>query len=166
MNTQLNFQETATDQFKQCNHCKKILPKSAFNKNKNYADGLRKDCRECSRLASKRTYHKYSVRLNQHSKDYNQKVRYQALSHYSDGGAPACACCHETHIEFLVIDHIHGGGHQHRQSVGSIYIWLIKNNYPDGFRVLCHNCNQALGLYGYCPHHQLTTETLMAESTL
>jgi len=24
--------------------------------------------------------------------------------------------------------------------------------YPTGFRVLCHNCNQAIGLYGYCPH--------------
>jgi hypothetical protein len=29
---------------------------------------------------------------------------------------------------------------------------LIKNNFPDGFQVLCHNCNMSIGLYGYCPH--------------
>jgi len=32
--------------------------------------------------------------------------------------------------------------------------WLKKNNYPDGFQVLCMNCN--LGKQrnnGVCPHH-------------
>ncbi len=30
--------------------------------------------------------------------------------------------------------------------------WLYRNNWPDGFRILYHNCNQSLGSYGYCPH--------------
>jgi hypothetical protein len=30
--------------------------------------------------------------------------------------------------------------------------WLIREKLPDGFRVLCHNCNQAIGYYGVCPH--------------
>ena len=29
---------------------------------------------------------------------------------------------------------------------------INSNSFPPGFRVLCHNCNQALGAYGYCPH--------------
>jgi hypothetical protein len=30
--------------------------------------------------------------------------------------------------------------------------WLIRENFPQGFRILCHNCNQARGYYGICPH--------------
>ena len=30
--------------------------------------------------------------------------------------------------------------------------WLINERFPEGFRVLCHNCNQAIGYYGECPH--------------
>ena len=30
--------------------------------------------------------------------------------------------------------------------------WIIRNDYPDDFRVLCWNCNQAIGFYGRCPH--------------
>lgn len=57
-------------------------------------------------------------------------------------------------MEFLSIDHINGGGNRHREKVGSakVYAWLKKRGYPKGYQVLCHNCNQAIGLYGKCPH--------------
>jgi hypothetical protein len=32
------------------------------------------------------------------------------------------------------------------------YSWLRRNNYPEGYQVLCFNCNIAKGLYGVCPH--------------
>lgn len=32
----------------------------------------------------------------------------------------------------------------------NLYYWLLVHNFPKGFRVLCHNCNQSLGMYGYC----------------
>lgn len=35
--------------------------------------------------------------------------------------------------------------------------WLKRNDWPKGFRVLCHNCNSSLGYYGYCPHRRNTT---------
>lgn len=35
-----------------------------------------------------------------------------------------------------------------------ITLWLKKNNYPPGFRVLCMNCNFSLGMRGYCPHQK------------
>ena len=30
--------------------------------------------------------------------------------------------------------------------------YLKKNNYPDGFQVLCWNCNLGRAHYGVCPH--------------
>jgi hypothetical protein len=64
-----------------------------------------------------------------------------------------CACCGESNKEFLTIDHIKGGGSKHREEIGpGLYEWLIKNDFPEGFRTLCWNCNLSLGSYGYCPH--------------
>ena len=67
-----------------------------------------------------------------------------------------CDCCGEDHIEFLTIDHTKGDGAEHRRQVGKgrrIYKDLKKRGFPkEGYRVLCFNCNIALGFYGYCPH--------------
>lgn len=69
-----------------------------------------------------------------------------------------CACCSETEPDFLTIDHIEGGGIQHRANIkkqfGSIYRWLAARGYPEGFRVLCYNCNCAAGFFGICPHQR------------
>ena len=77
------------------------------------------------------------------------------LNHYSKG-ALACKCCNEQHYEFLSIDHIHGGGNQHRKKLGSkyIYSWLIQSLFPKGYQVLCHNCNMAKAFYKICPHKE------------
>jgi len=64
-----------------------------------------------------------------------------------------CACCGETQYEFLSIDHVAGGGRKHRASLTmSMEHFLYKNGFPAGYRLLCHNCNQAIGYYGRCPH--------------
>jgi hypothetical protein len=51
---------------------------------------------------------------------------------------------------------MHGGGNQHRKTIkcNSVTVWVYKNSYPEGFRLLCHNCNFSLGAYGYCPHNK------------
>lgn len=69
-----------------------------------------------------------------------------------------CACCAESHFEFLTIDHINGDGAAHRREVGKdthkIYADLKKRGFPqDNYRLLCFNCNLAMGCYGYCPHN-------------
>jgi hypothetical protein len=77
-----------------------------------------------------------------------------ALQHY--GGQ--CACCGETEPAFLAIDHVNGGGNAHRREVGypkgggAFFYWLRKHGYPDGYQVLCHNCNMAKTYLGVCPH--------------
>ena len=59
-----------------------------------------------------------------------------------------CNCCDEVELNMLTIDHINGFGNKHRRKEGiktgnSTYQWLKKNNYPDGFQVLCWNCQFA-----------------------
>lgn len=77
--------------------------------------------------------------------------RLLVLQHYGS----ACKCCGESKYEFLAIDHINGGGRKHYKEVGDLVHWIIRNKFPADFRVLCHNCNQALGFYGSCPHNNL-----------
>lgn len=89
-----------------------------------------------------------------HNRDRRRRHRVDALKVYSNG-EPHCSCCGETNIEFLCFDHIDGGGGKHRKSGGGVInigTWLKNQNFPPGFRVLCHNCNSSLGHYGYCPH--------------
>ncbi|MFA5202795.1 MAG: hypothetical protein WC708_00065 [Lentisphaeria bacterium] len=69
---------------------------------------------------------------------------------------PRCACCGLSNYEYLVIDHIDGGGCKHRKenklNGRLIYHWLIQNNFPPGFRILCFNCNFSFGVHKNCAH--------------
>lgn len=73
----------------------------------------------------------------------------------------SCYCCGETEPAFLCIDHVNGGGNQHKREtfghskVGgyALYRWLIRNDFPEGFQFLCFNCNCAKQYNpGGCPH--------------
>lgn len=94
-----------------------------------------------------------------YSKMRNREERTNALLAYS-GGTPQCNCCGEFRLEFLTLDHINGGGNQHRLEVtGSkkgghkFFVWLRNNNYPPGFQVLCYNCNMGRAANGgKCPY--------------
>lgn len=75
-------------------------------------------------------------------KEWGQRVKEQVLTHYGNGKC-ACVICGESRLACLSIDHINGNGYGHRKAVGNgskLYRWLIKNNFPEGFRTLCMNC--------------------------
>jgi len=83
--------------------------------------------------------------------------RQKILVHYSKEKI-GCVCCGEEMKEFLVIDHINGGGTEHRKKLkkeggDSFYAWLIRNKFPRGYQILCFNCNWAKTRYGGCPHN-------------
>ena len=110
----------------------------------------------------KRYYYKYREQIIERTIK-NNRARYRdrrlnCIEHYGN----KCGCCGETRIEFLSIDHINGNGLKHRKELAiknmNIFEYLTKNNYPEGFRVLCHNCNQSFGHYGYCPHQMERNE--------
>ena len=89
-------------------------------------------------------------------REAHRRTKLKVLEAY---GGCKCACCGETHMEFMTIDHINGGGEKHRKELiaqgrsgNPLYGWLIRNKFPAGFRVLCMNCNFAIGHFGVCPH--------------
>lgn len=99
-------------------------------------------------------------KFNRASRDRRFALKIQVIEHY--GGV--CACCGEFRLEFLQIDHINGDGKAHRDHLKlhggtSIYSWLRSHDFPKGFRVLCANCNQARGAWGYCPHEEERNES-------
>ena len=77
-------------------------------------------------------------------RNYQERMRLKAIDHYSNG-SNTCRTCGYANVEALCIDHINNDGAAHRRAIGcdgaQIYCWLVKQGYPDGFQVLCHNCN-------------------------
>ena len=106
--------------------------------------------------------------------------RLNILLHYSkyisNSNIPCCNCCGEnSHVDFLTIDHIAGKnqmdsepeliklGYSSKLKGKGMINWIIGNNYPKGFQILCHNCNVAKGLIGN--DNTCTHETIHQEET-
>ena len=103
------------------------------------------------------TYLRNQKSMIEASRKYRQKLRHIVLYHYSLTSKITCACCGEDEYLFLCLDHKNNDGAQHRREVGSgarLYQWIIKNEFPEGFQVLCYNCNSVKGWYGYCKVHR------------
>jgi uncharacterized OB-fold protein len=91
------------------------------------------------------------------AREIARKNKVIVMAHY---GQSACNCCGEKTLEFLTIDHIDGGGSHHRRALFNsrdkcgekFYRWLIKNNLPPGYQVLCFSCNYGKYVNGICPH--------------
>ena len=89
---------------------------------------------------------------------------------YEAYGGHRCACCGETEQMFLTIDHMNNDGAEHRRQVvglkrgggKKIYSWLIANNFPSGFQILCMNCNWGKARNGgVCPHKASEGSTII-----
>ena len=143
---------------KRCYECSESKALSYFYKSKCRSDGVQSICKKCSYnrfiLWRDKNKEKYKAKIRIACKRRHIEKRKMAIEAY--GGV--CSCCGEYRYEFLSIDHIHGGGSKHKKLVGcgsTFYRWLWKNKYPkNDFRLLCHNCNQAIGYYGLCPHEK------------
>lgn len=96
-------------------------------------------------------------------KQLNRRKKNKTLVFEAYGGF-VCNCCGETMNECLSIDHLNNNGHVHRKEIGSqgsaFYAWLVSNNFPPGYQVLCMNCQFGKKHNGgVCPHQQ--TETII-----
>lgn len=94
----------------------------------------------------KRHYEKHKEQLRIVAKAYHVKTKLVVLGYYSNGELK-CARCGESRLPCLSIDHISGGGLKHRRSIGinsgggsTFYRWLRNNCFPEGYQVLCMNC--------------------------
>lgn len=94
------------------------------------------------------------VNLYLHPKDHISQGRYlispggkklknNVLSYYSKGVAKCCLCGNNN-INMLELDHIDEVclADKKREKVGTdFYLTVKRNDYPDGYQVLCANCN-------------------------
>lgn len=98
--------------------------------------------------------------------EYNKKSNLKLKRQVMDAYGSKCACCGETELTFLTIDHINNDGNEHRREMAAesgnysqagarTYRWLRDNNFPEGFQVLCANCNYGRQWNGgICPHQE------------
>lgn len=141
---------------KLCNECRKTHPISMFYNDKSRKDGLYPYCKPCDKKRCLTFYNNSPARrakVSARTKEL-QKYRKQAAVKYYGG---KCACCGELESVFLTIDHINNDGAEHRRQTNgaarNIYRWLEANDYPEGFQVLCMNCNFGKHMNGgTCPH--------------
>jgi hypothetical protein len=92
---------------------------------------------------------------NEKGRRYREANRRQVLGHYSPGTSPCCACCGSTRD--LTIDHVNGDGREHRRELfgasgcgHQFYVWLIAEDFPPGYQVLCQPCNSSKGNGQHC----------------
>ena len=86
------------------------------------------------------------------------KAKIACLLKYG-GDPPKCACCGETNIGFLTIDHVNNDGRAHKKSLKNknIYLALRSKGFPTDppVIVLCFNCNCGRDRNGgVCPHKE------------
>lgn len=136
-----------------CKDCRRIYNRNWYSKNKEDQKEKRAKYHAANKEAinayHRGHYDKNKKRYSERNRLNTRKLKVQVINAY--GGK--CACCGEDRIEFLTIDHINGGGNQHRRRLhANFYIWLRREGWPSEFRCLCMNCNASYGFYGYCPH--------------
>lgn len=74
-----------------------------------------------------------------------ERLRLEVIDHYSKG-TRKCTHCAYDNIKALCVDHIHNNGAEERHKLGrasQVLRYLRKNKYPEGYQILCHNCNVA-----------------------
>lgn len=146
--------------------CQKCLDKhSSLKKDKYHENALLSKCLQCGDNLGESKGKRCQTCIDRRNAWYQgsttqtkDKVRRDenraiVLAHY--GGK--CVKCNESKPTCLAIDHIEGGGNTHRKEIGKygsgFFKWLIDNDFPEGFQILCHNCNMSKHLNGgICPH--------------
>jgi hypothetical protein len=115
-------------------------------------------CATCWRKRDKIYQHRRngSDKARLRSRNHAQRVKLKVFSHYSP--SLLCQCnlencwhdnqtCSVSDIRALSIDHIDGGGKMQRRTLklqgygSSFYRWLVTHAFPEGYQVLCMNCN-------------------------
>jgi hypothetical protein len=106
-----------------------------------------------ARLAAAAKYVRtHKVEIAARNKAQRVKDKIDAMNHY---GGTQCACCGESNIKFLTLDHKKNDAKSYPLAARTNpYAWLRQRGYPDiALRVLCYNCNCGRDKNGgICPH--------------
>jgi len=143
---------------KKCNLCSSVKQLEDFVKSKQYEDGRKPVCKECHNFMGRQRYHRDWVKQQERRRVKHLKLKNAAIDNYG----VVCQCCGESERAFLTIDHINNDGAEHRRNTNvggghNLYQWLKNNDYPEGFQVLCMNCNFSKHTNGgICIHQEKT----------
>jgi hypothetical protein len=105
--------------------------------------------KERKRRSSDPGYRKYQqIYTRIHSPRLTSLYKEAVINVYTNGEA-TCRRCGNGDIDVLCLDHVNDDGNAHRREVGGhkafsgmrMYRWVVKNDYPSIFQVLCANCN-------------------------
>jgi hypothetical protein len=122
---------------------------------------------------AKRSTPEYKAYLKKYQKkddDQRLKILLAYSKRHSNSDIPCCNCCGlNEYLDFLALDHVLGKkqmdsipeliaiGYSSQMVTKELFSWIMRNNFPDGFQILCHNCNFAKGYprnNGKCPHEK------------
>ena len=85
------------------------------------------------------------VQYNKENSEKKYKIRFEnrmkVLSYYSLESYPNCKRCGEKEIGFLEIDHVEGVIKNDGRGGNALVNYIIKNNFPKNYQILCTNCN-------------------------
>jgi DNA repair exonuclease SbcCD ATPase subunit len=163
----LEFITGAEPNTQECSKCHKIKSITEFRKDQHYC----KDCqltyaREYIKTIpkEKRQWYRRTEDIKGQNKRRSIKAQLLKVEMITAYGG-CCSCCGETEIKFLTLEHLEGGGNEHRRQLyKSNRTWqdLKNRNWPKGHTVLCWNCQMGKTHYGECPHklilHQFIQE--------
>jgi hypothetical protein len=102
-----------------------------------------KKYRQTHKVEMAEHYQTHKVEMAEKQKEYNLQTKTKVMSHYGKDGKPACVQCgYNKDIHGLELDHTNGNGSEHRRNIGTrMYLWVVQNNFPEGFQTLCGTCH-------------------------
>lgn len=124
-----------------CSRCNAEKFVTEFYSNKKLRSGLQAWCKKCQMKANKKYKSANPEKAKKSRRKFILKRKTEVFGHYGK----ICSICGSN--EKLCIDHINGNtnGEKYRKAE-HLWLWLYKNKFPSGFRVLCRSCNFLDGL--------------------
>ncbi len=103
--------------------------------------------REKIREGQRRYWKANKEKVYAYNTAWQYRARRRARGLVVKGYGGKCICCGEKILVFLEIHHPNGDGKIDRKRTGgnslTLYNWLIKQNFPKGYELLCANCHKA-----------------------
>jgi hypothetical protein len=154
---------------KRCCFCKQFKSLTDFHNQSGSNDGKQGKCKSCAKDYRRLWYsthpHRLEWRRSMDKPDVRRRIeKRRRLRHWNlrlemiaaYGGK--CSCCGINDPQFLTLEHLKGGGREHRRRLhksGNIYLELKNLGWPkEDYTCLCFNCNSAKGHFGVCPHER------------
>lgn len=130
---------------KECSVCHELKPTTEYYAQAKAPDGLNYWCKSCGAKYRKEYADKNRKTINEKKRVYANKWKTEAMTVLGN----ACCVCGIDDLRVLEIDHIDGGGNQHRKRRSRESIWreIAIGETTSKFQLLCANCHRIKTFY-------------------